>query len=184
MWRPYGNTPILALLWLLLGPPLFGGTILAIVEEYRAGDLQGTPSASQEGLMSAMFDLGHITFETGLYRPEMSWERMQFAEPLRLAREGGAGYLAVVRVFAESNARAAVEGGTGDQLSEGRRLDLTTRAEYLLFDADSSTLLGRGEVQTSSAEAGRELTYDELLFQTGERVAGELAKLCGPAPEP
>jgi hypothetical protein len=114
----------------------------------------------------------------------MSWDRMQFAEPLRLAREGGAGYLAVVRVFAESSPRADVEGGADDRLPAGQRPGLTARAEYLLFDAESSALLGRGEVRASSAGAGRELTDDELLFQTGEKVAGELAKLCGHAEGP
>jgi hypothetical protein len=183
MWRRIVKTRIVVLLWLFLAAPMFGETFLVVVQEYRGGDRQELPLASMEGLMSAMFDLGHITFETGLYRPRMSWDDLQFAEPLRLAREGGAGYLAVVRVFGEPRLPASAPEGSETEAPELSQREFSARAEYLLLNARTSTLLGRGELTVSSTDAKRELSYDEVLFLTGEKVAAALAGLCGAAPE-
>jgi hypothetical protein len=167
-----------AAIWLLLSAPLFGETFLVVVEEFRGGEALEPPLASQEGLMSAMFDLGHITFETGMYRPEMSWNGLQFSEPMRLAREGSARYLAVVRVFAEIYPLVERSEDPGGNAPTGEGLEIESQAEYLLFDAESSRLLGRGEVTASSVGEQRILSYEELLFQTGETVARELSELC------
>ena len=166
----------LALLWAGIGPPAHGDTFLVIVEEFRDGEAVEIPLASQEGLMSGMFDLGHITFETGEYRPEMDWESLEFSEPLLLAREGLARYLAVARVFAEARPRGP--GGLfGPEAAPLEGMEITARASYLLFDAATSRLLGRGELAASSSDAERELTYGELLFATGEKLARAIASL-------
>ena len=164
---------VFAVLWMSLAPRVFGDTFLIVTEEFRNGDYIEAPTPSQEGVMSAMFDLGHITFETGMYRPEMEWDRLAFAEPMLIARQGGARFLAAVRVFAEVAPRRDGPDQSADAPPFGGR-EITSRAEYLLFDAETSLLLGRGELTASNLSGERALSYDELLFKTGEGVAREL----------
>jgi hypothetical protein len=166
------------LIWLLVSAPVFGETFLVIVEEFRGGDALEPPLESQEGLMSAMFDLGHITFETGRFRPQMSWNGLDFAEPMRLAREGSARYLAAVRVFTALHRPVDRSGDPGGNAPLVEGVEITSRAEYLLFDTETSRLLGSGEVTASSLDGERVLSYEELLFRTGETVARELSELC------
>jgi len=156
--------------------PAHGDTFLVIVEEFRDGEAVEVPPASQEGLMSGMFDLGHITFETGEYRPEMDWDSLEFSEPLLLTREGLGRYLAVARVFAEAHPREP-GGLTGSEAAPTAGTQIAVRASYLLFDARTSRLLGRGELTASSTEGERELTYGELLFATGEKLARAIVSL-------
>jgi hypothetical protein len=161
----------LALLWAGLAAVSHGDTILVVVEEFRDGEPLEQPLASQEGLMSGMFDLGHITFETGLYRPQMNWDDLDFAEPLRLAREGLARYLAVAQVFADllppSDSASSLPAG----------VEITVRANYMLFDAGSGRLIGRGDLSGSSTAGERDLRYDQFLFMTGERLARRITEL-------
>ncbi|MBN1836426.1 MAG: hypothetical protein JW820_11290 [Spirochaetales bacterium] len=167
MWRCLAA---LALMGAGLAAPVHGETLLVLVEEYRNGEALEVPLASQEGLMSAMFDLGHVTFETGQYRPSMDWDTLEFAEPLRLAREGRGAYLAAVRVFAELQpAEREALFGAGAVPAEGIRVSV--QAQYLLFDAETSRLTARGELTGSSSQEERELTYDQFLFAIGERLA-------------
>jgi hypothetical protein len=146
---------------------LHGETFLVLVQELRNGEAAPRPFASQEGLMSAMFDLGHITFETGPYEPAADWEAGSFPEPLTLAREGGASYLAALRVDTQVAPRGQGEG-----------VEIRGRAVFMLFDVASSRLLGQGEMEVSSVSGGGEMTYEDFLFQTGEKAAREVLALC------
>jgi hypothetical protein len=167
---------VLALLWAGSAVPAQGDTFMVVVEEFRNGEAVEIPLPSQEGLMSAMFDLGHVTFETGEYHPEMDWDRLDFAEPLSLAREGLGRYLAAVRVFAEERPRTR-EGVFGADRNPVEGVEITVEASYLLFDARSSRLLGRGTLASSSSESERDLRYDEFLFAVGEKIARALVAL-------
>jgi hypothetical protein len=146
---------------------LYGETFLVLVQELRNGEAGPRPFASQEGLLSAMFDLGQITFETGPYQPAVDWEGHSFAEALALARQGGARYLATLQVDTQVVPQA-----------EGNGVEIRGRAIFLLFDAAGSRLLGQGEMEISSTADGGEPTYEDFLFRTGENVAREVLKLC------
>jgi len=147
-------------------------TVMLLVDERLDGEPAARPLASLEGLMAGMFEAGFVTFDPGPYQPEADWERQQFAEPLELARDGAAHYLATVRVESRT-----LEGGEAHPPAVYRAL-----AAFCLWQTGSGQLLGRGELALDNQEREREVTYQALLFETGERVARELARLARPSP--
>jgi hypothetical protein len=148
-------------------------TFMLLVEELRDGSSAAQPLASEEGLMARMFELGHVTFDSGPYAPEVDWGRLEFQEPLSLAREGRAHYLAAIRVQAQTLGRVpAADGPPGRTLEQ-----LQAQARYYLWNAQSDTLLMQGECALDNRGREQELPYETLLFQVGDLVARELAKV-------
>ena len=82
----------------------FAQTFMILATEIRDGEELSRPFASQEGMIEGMFDLGFVSFDTGLYAPEVDWGAMDFQEALDIARQGLARYLlaAEVRSITES----------------------------------------------------------------------------------
>jgi hypothetical protein len=148
-------------------------TFMLVVEELCDGSAAGQPLASEEGLMARMFELGHVTFDSGPYRPEMDWGRLEFGEPLSLAREGRAHYLAAIRVQAQTlGSVPAADGPPGRTLAQ-----LQAQARYYLWNAQNDTLLAEGEYTLDNRGREQELPYQTLLFQVGDMVARELVRL-------
>lgn len=148
---------------LLAGPSLPAETFMLLVESSLDGEAGPVPEAGLEGLMSAMFERGHVTFDTGPYRPEADWTRLQFREPLEIAREGAAHYLAAVRLEALSLPAAA-----------GQPPPFTVRARFFLWDPRGGALLGQGELELDNRGRELEQPYEALLYRAGELAAGEL----------
>jgi hypothetical protein len=148
-------------------------TFMLLVEELRDGNAAAQPLASEEGLMARMFELGHVTFDSGPYVPTVDWASLEFQEPLSLAREGRAHYLAAIRVQAQTLGSVPAADGP-----PGRTLDqLQAQAQYYLWNAQSDTLLSQGECALDNRGREQELPYETLLFQVGDMVARELVKL-------
>jgi hypothetical protein len=158
------RTAVLLLGLLLAAPAAPAETYMLLVEQSLDGEEGPAPEAGLQGLMSAMFDRGHVTFDSGPYRPEADWEGLQFREPLEIAREGGAHYLATVRLAARSLPAAA-----------GEPAPFALRGQFHLWDPRSGRLLGGGELELDNRGREAELPYEALLFRAGERAAGELA---------
>jgi hypothetical protein len=159
---------------LVLGAPgARAETFMLLVEELHDGIAAGQPLASEEGLMARMFELGQVTFDSGPYAPEADWAQLQFREPLELAREGLAHYLAAVRVQAQTlGSVPAADGPPGLTFAQVR-----AQAQYYLYDAGSGDLLEGGESTLDNLGREQELPFDALLFQTGDLTARELVKL-------
>jgi len=148
-------------------------TFMLLVEEVHDGNRSVQPLASTEGLMARMFELGHVTFDSGAYVPQVDWGEMEFGEPLGLAREGRAHYLAAIRIQAQTlGSVPAPDGPPGRTLAQ-----LQAQARYYLWNAQEGTLLAEGECTMDNRGREQELPYETLLFQVGDMVARELAKL-------
>jgi hypothetical protein len=151
-------------------------TFMLLVEELHDGSAAGQPLASEEGVMARMFELGQVTFDSGPYVPEADWAQLQFQEPLELAREGLAHYLAAIRVQAQTvGSVPAADGPPGRTFAQVR-----AQAQYYLYDAQSGALLQSGQSWLDNLGREQELPFETLLFQLGELVARELAKLSRP----
>ncbi len=148
-------------------------TFMLLVEEVHDGNRAVQPLASTEGLMARMFELGHVTFDSGPYVLHPDWGKLEFAEPLNLAREGRAHYLAAIRIQAQTvGSVPAPDGPPGRTLAQ-----LQAMARYYLWNAQDDTLLGEGEYSMDNRGREQELPYETLLFQVGDMVARELVKL-------
>ena len=145
-------------------------TYMLLVEEHRDGQARAAPLPSLEGLMAGMFELGHVTFDTGPYHPEADWARQRFTEPLSIAREGGAHYLGTVWV--ESRSLPAEDAAQGTAPSA-----FQATAACSLWRAGTGLLLGRGELVLDNRGRERELPLESLLFRVGELAAQELTRL-------
>ena len=90
---------IVPLLFLTLcSLPCFAQTFMIVATEIRDGEQLSRPFPSQEGMIEGMFDSGFVSFDTGLYAPEVDWREMDFREPLEIARQGLARYLLAAEV--------------------------------------------------------------------------------------
>jgi hypothetical protein len=89
---------VLLFLLILVSISCRGETFFVLVSEIRDGKELGRPSASQEGVIEAMFDLGFISFDSGPYRPAVNWTTMDFREPLAIARQGLAQFILAAEV--------------------------------------------------------------------------------------
>ena len=162
---------------LVLGAPgARAETFMLLVEELHDGSAAGQPLASEEGVMARMFEMGHVTFDSGPIVLQADWAQLQFGEPLELAREGLAHYLAAIRVHAQTlGSVPATDGPPGRTFAQVRAL-----AQYYLWNAQSGTLLQRGESSLDNLGREQELPFETLLFQLGDLVARELARLSRP----
>ena len=148
-------------------------TFMLLVEELRDGSAAGRPLASEEGIMARMFELGQVTFDSGPYTPQADWNRLEFQEPLELAREGRAHYLAAIRIHSQTlGSVSAAEGPAQRSFAQIR-----AQARYYLWSAPSGKLLWSGESALDNLGRERELPYEPLLFQLGDLLARELVRL-------
>jgi hypothetical protein len=152
----------------------FSQTFMIVATEVRDGEQLSRPFASQEGMIEGMFDLGFVSFDTGLYEPAVDWGEMDFREPLDIARQGWAQYLlaAEVRSNTEPRDMNSVKSYTGESPVQGL-LKIETSVRYYLFDVSNATVLGKGQMffDNESPEA-LELTYTEFLHSVGLDIAG------------
>jgi hypothetical protein len=140
-------------------------TYMLLVEQTLDGQVQEDPAvqAGLQGIMSGMFERGQVTFDSGPYRPEADWEHLRFSEPLSLAREGMAHYLATVRFEASS--------------APGEEAAFSVQASFQLWSAFDGSMLGEGAFSVDNVGREKELPYKELLFEAGEKAAAELGAL-------
>ncbi len=152
-----------------------GETFLVITEEIRDGEDQSRPYSSQEGIISAMFDRGYISFDTGMYSPALDWHTEDFQESLAIARQGLADFL----VAAQVHSLTEVIGGSEDSAASAADpvLGIQTTVHYYLFTVDSAELLGQGEITLDNSDAEtQEYRYDQFLFFVGENIASEILR--------
>ena len=140
-------------------------TYMLLVETTLDGEADPSPPAALEGLMSALFESGQVSFDCGPYSPQADWQNLQFQEPLEIAYEGGAHYLATVRLQAST---LPVE-DVGPPA-------FAVRARFQLWRPPEGALLGEGSLELDNRTHEEELTYEALLMRTGELAAGELQR--------
>jgi hypothetical protein len=169
--EPSMKKAVLLFLLILVSISCRGETFFVLVSEIRDGKELGRPSASQEGVIEAMFDLGFVSFDSGPYRPAVNWTTMDFREPLAIARQGLAQFIlaAEVRSVTERRVPAApqqAERGSDPQLAIG------TSVRYRLFEVSSAAVLAEEEMEMdNSAEQTRYLSYYEFLHSVGREIA-------------
>ncbi len=145
--------------------PIHGDTFLIITEETQNGEAFPQPFPSKEGLMTVLFDQGHIIFDTGAYAAKVDWDHLSFSEPLDIARQGGAHFLIAARIESQL------------QKKSDKAVRIVSRALYFLLDVDNSALLGRGVLSMDNYGQEEELNYNTILFSLGKKLADELLRI-------
>ena len=164
---------IVLLLLTLTAATSFSQTFMIVAREIRDGEELSRPFASQEGMIEGMFDLGFVSFDTGLYDPAVDWRFLDFQEPLDIARRGLAQYLlaADVRSYTEPRNQATAESANA-QVPPEPALKIRVSVRYYLFDVRASVALGEGEIVLDNDSADKAgLTYSEFLHSAGRKVA-------------
>jgi hypothetical protein len=177
--------PVL-LFFLLCSFSCFGQTFLIVVKEIRDGEELSRPFASQEGMIAAMFDLGFVSFDTGLYAPSVDWEAEEFQEPFDIARQGLAQYILAAEVQSVTEKRnLGPESGDASATDLEPELKIDTSVHYYLLGVEAAGVLGEGEmVLDNRSPEKQQLTYWQFLFAVGRDVAArgiELLKRITPA---
>lgn len=164
----------LGLIFLLVCPLLcFGQTFLIVTKESRDGEELSRPFASQEGMIEAMFDLGYVSFDTGLYAPSVDWEAKEFEEPLGIARQGLAQYILAAEVQSVTEKRILGSGSGNDSAKDlEAELMIDTSVHYYLLRVETAGILGEGEMVLDNRNREKEhYTYWQFLFSVGQDVA-------------
>ena len=156
--------------------PLPAETYMLLVDSSLDGQPDPSPPAVTEGLMSAMFEAGQVTFDCGPYRPQADWQNLQFREPLEIAFEGGAHYLATIRLAARSLSAGSRPAGSPPAEADGL-MAFQLQARFQLWDPRGGALLGEGGLELDNLGREQELPYEALLFRAGELAAGELRSI-------
>ncbi len=173
--------PVLLLALLLAAGALRAETYMLLVDSSLDGAEDAGGPAITEGLMAALFEAGQVSFDCGPYRPEADWQNLQFREPLEIALEGGAHYLATIRVAVRSLPAgmppaapppAASSSEASPPATGGPSFALTAR--FQLWDPSGGARLGEGELELDNLGQEKEIPYDALLFRAGELAAGRL----------
>jgi hypothetical protein len=143
----------------------FPATLLLAVCETVDSEPGQLPPPATEGLFDALFEAGHIVFNTrdGAEIPPK-------AELLALAVSGGAGF--VLEVSVEY---------TRTQRAEGF-VTVDAAARFNLFAALSGDLLASGVLSDSNRGSEKDVNLFALGFRLGERVASEAFGGSAPAP--
>jgi hypothetical protein len=169
---------VLLLALLLTGAALGAETYMLLVESILDGQPDPSPPAVTEGLMSALFEAGQVTFDCGPYRPEADWQHLQFREPLEIAFEGGAHYLATIRVEVRTLPAESPLAGSPPADSPpapaGRLAAFALQARFQLWDPHGGARLGEAELELDNRGREEELPYEALLMHAGELAAGKL----------
>jgi len=142
-------------------------TYMLLVETTLDGQADPSPPAI-EGLMSALFESGQVSFDCGPYSPEADWQNLRFREPLEIAFQGGAHYLATVRLQARTLS-----------VADGGPPAFAVQARFQLWRPPEGTLLGEGSLELDNRAREGELPYEALLLRAGELAAGELLRIAG-----
>jgi hypothetical protein len=148
-------------------------TFMIVAVETRDGEQLERPFASQEGIIEGMFDSGMVSFDTGVYAPAMDWRRLEFREPLDIARQGLAGYLLAADVQAVTTPRDLATAQSDAQASEREPLlKIDIAARYYLFEVHTEAMIGRGEMSTNNESPEKQqLSYTEFLHSVGRDIA-------------
>jgi len=167
---------LVLLFFLLCSILCFGQTFLIVVQEIRDGEELSRPFAGQEGMIAAMFDLGFVSFDTGLYAPLVDWEAKEFQEPLDIARQGLAQYILAAEIRSTTEKR---------NLGLEPELKIDTSVHYYLLGVEAAGILAEGEmVLDNRSPEKQQFTYWQFLFSVGQDVAAqgiELLKRIAPA---
>jgi hypothetical protein len=159
---------VLPLALLLSSAVLGAETYMLLVESTLDGQPDPSPQAMTEGLMAAMFEAGQVTFDCGPYRPQADWRNLQFREPLEIAFEGGAHYLATIRLEIRSLP------ADPPPAEDGRLPAFALQARFQLWDPRGGARLGEGELELDNRGREQELPYEALLLHAGELAAARL----------
>jgi hypothetical protein len=153
----------------------FGQTFLIVVKEIRDGEELSRPLASQEGMIAAMFDLGFVSFDTGLYAPSVDWEAKEFQEPLDIARQGLAQYVLAAEVQSIAEKRnLGTQSGNISATDLEPELKIDTSVHYYLLGVEVDGILGEGEmVIDNRSPEKQQFTYWQFLFSVGQDVAAQ-----------
>jgi hypothetical protein len=112
-----------------------------------------------------------VTFDCGPYRPEADWQNLKFREPLQIALEGGAHYLATIRLAVRSLP------ADSPPAEAERPQAFALQARFQLWDPWGGARLGEGQLELDNRGREQELPYGALLFRAGELAAGELQRI-------
>jgi len=168
------RTATAVLLFFVLGSVLcFGQTFLIVAKETRDGEELSRPFAGQEGMIAAMFDLGFVSFDTGLYAPSVDWEAKEFQEPLDIARQGLAQYILAAEIRSTTEKRdPGLEPGSASATGPGPELKIDTSVHYYLLGVEAGGILAEAEmVLDNRSPEKRRFTYRQFLFSVGQAIA-------------
>ena len=166
-------------------------TILIVTRESLDGQVAARPPRSQEGFMSAMFDFGYVSFDTGPYEPQVDWEGRCYDEPLSIAAEGLADCVVVARI----DSRLLLPAGA--PVADPPMPEFVSEVSFLLLEVPGGRSLGGGElslrspalVKPKSADptsaglgsaggaAAEPRSYEQALLRVGEALAAECLPL-------
>jgi hypothetical protein len=145
-----------AAILLLSCAPLFPATLLLAVFETVDSQPGQLPPPATEGLFDALFEAGHIVFNT-----KDGSEIPPKTELLSIAVSGGAGF--VLEVNVEYTRTSRIEGPAIVDAS----------ARFSLFAAASGDLLASGVLSDSNRGAESDVDLFALGFRLGGKVAAE-----------
>jgi hypothetical protein len=124
-------------------------------------------------MIAAMFDLGFVSFDTGLYAPSVDWEAEEFQEPLDIAQQGLAQYILAAEVQSVTEKRnLGSESGIASATDLEPELKIDTSVHYYLLGVETAGVLGEGEmVLDNSSPEKQQFTYWQFLFSVGGDIA-------------
>ncbi len=150
------NNMVPVFLFIFACTPAFSSTLLLAVYETVDSQPGELPPPVTEGLFDALFEAGHIVFNTrdGSHIPPK-------AELLSIAASGGAGY--VLEVSVEYTRTPQAKGSA----------TIDAAARFRLFAADSGDLLASGILSDSNRGDEEDVNLFSLGFRLGERIASK-----------
>ena len=154
--KKHRNLAVSAFVLILSFTPAFPATLLLAVYETLDSQPGQLPPPATEGLFDALFEAGHIVFNT-----RDGSEIPPKAELLAIALSGGAGY--VLEVSVEYTRTPQTEGF----------VTVDAAARFKLFAALSGDLLASGILSDSNRGSERDVNLFSLGFRLGEKVAYE-----------
>ncbi len=112
--------------------------------------------------MDAFFEAGHISFDMTFDGNSGEWDLHHFAEPILVARRGGARYLAAVQITTELS------------FSE-EKLHIVGQARFALWDVEKNEMIGQGTLGID--ERGEEIDYEQTQYRFGLELGQELIRI-------
>ncbi|HEC62332.1 MAG TPA: hypothetical protein ENI27_08780 [bacterium] len=147
---------------LLIAAMLPGETFLLLAGETRNGETGPQFYRSREGLLDAFYEAGHISFDMPFDGNNGDWDLPHFAEPILIARGGGARYLAAAQITTDLS------------LSE-EEFHIEGQARFALWDVEKKEMVDQGTF--SIDEQGEKIDYEQTQYRIGWQLGQELIRI-------
>ena len=128
-------------------------------EDFPAAVLKAQ-AAVEDGIMSVLFDDGHIVFNAGVVKDEEDLDIVSDRVSVRVAKNGGASWLVEVDLYYTQS---------GDEKQ-------FTKAEYSLYDLNKDEQLISEQVSVQDVRTRDDQKLDELCQLLGEGIGFHVAR--------